>query len=236
MKTKTSLSALKGVLIVITLLITSVAQGQLMRSNNRNIAAAKRDHLGFTVSFGVRSSVLSSNYAAIDGMQALEEGGSAGLVWGSRAFETKLVIGYYYSAAQVKHTTDMIEMEATSNFYPLHAFKKEDSRINPYFSMGVTKNYYKLYGYYTTEENSQINYSVSREPYLGKLDVYNASLGAGVAINLLNNYDFVKLFAATQYNKPFSTIASNDFRQTKTSAQWSFNLGVSFGTNRLKGN
>jgi hypothetical protein len=130
----------------------------------------------------------------------------------------------------------MIELEVASNFYPLRALKKEDSRINPYFSMGVTKNYYKLYGYYTTEENSQINYSVSREPYLGKLDVYNASLGAGVAINLLNNYEFVKLFAATQYNKPFSTIASSDFRQTQTSGQWSFNLGVSFGTNRLKGN
>lgn len=234
MKTTAGLSALKGIIVLSSLLIASIAQAQLMRSTNRDVAAAKKDHLGFTVSFGVRSSTLTSNYAAINGMQALEEGGSAGLVWGSRSFETKLNIGYYYSAASVKHTVDMIEMEAASHFYPLRAIKKTDSRINPYFSAGVTKNYYKLYGYYTQAENGQINYSVSREPYLGKLDVYNASVGAGIAINLMNNYDFVKLFAAAQYNKPFNTIASTDFRQTQTSAQWSFNLGVSFGTNRLK--
>lgn len=236
MKTTTGLSALKGVILISSLFIATVAQGQLSRSNNRDVASAKKDHLGFTVSFGVRSSTLSSNYTAIDGMQALEEGGSAGLVWGSRSFETKLVIGYYYSAARVKHTIDMIELEATSHFYPLRALKKGDSKVNPYFSAGITKNYYKLYGYYTQEESGQVNYSVSREPYLGKLDVYNASLGAGISINLMNDFDFVKLFAATQYNTPFSTIASNDFRQTQTSAQWSFNLGVSFGTNRLKGN
>lgn len=236
MRTKTSPSALKGLLLLSSLFIAFVVQGQVARDTDRDIELVKKDHLGLTVSFGVRSSTLKSNHSAIDGMQALEEGGSAGLVWGSRAFETKLVMGYYYSAARVKHTVDMIEMEASSHFYPLRAIKKGTSRINPYFSAGVTKNYYKLYGFYTKDNVSPINYSVSREPYLGKLDVYNASLGAGVAINLMNDYDFVKLFAAAQYNKPFRSIASTDFHQTQTSDQWSFNLGVSFGTNRFKDN
>ncbi len=237
MKTTLSLSALKKVMFLSTLLITFIAQAQnevILRNTKRNVESAKKGHLGFTGSFGVRSSTLSSNYAAIDGMQILEEGGSAGLIWGSRAFETKLAIGYYYSASRVKHTIDLVEFEATSHFYPIRAFKKEYKRINPYISTGINKNQYKLYGFYTHEQNNTTNYSVSREPFLGKMNVYNASLGAGVAISLMNDYDFVKVFVATQYNKPFSTSASTDFRQTKTSGQWSFNLGVSFGTNQLK--
>ncbi|NBW34468.1 MAG: hypothetical protein EBR30_05505 [Cytophagia bacterium] len=237
MKTTLSLSTIKKVIFLSTLLITFIAQGQhevMFRNTVRNVEAVKKNHIGFTSSFGVRSSTLSSNYAAIDGMQVLEEGGSAGLLWGSRSFETKLAIGYYYSAARVKHTIDLVELEATSHFYPIRAFKKSSTRVNPYITTGINKNNYKLYGFYTQEKNTATNYSVSREPYIGKVDVYNASLGAGVAISLMNDYDFVKVFAATQYNKPFSTSSSADFHQTTISGQWSFNLGVSFGRNQFK--
>lgn len=239
MKSRINDSIARGVLLIIISLVVIIAQAQEfepLRKTEKDVEQVKRDHVGFMVSFGTRSSTLSSNYAAIDGMNVLEEGGSAGIIWGSRAFETEITLGYYYSAARVAHTTDLIEVRSSTRFYPLRAIKKGSSRVNPFLSAGVTKNYYKLYGYYTTEEITQINCSVSKEPYLGNLNVYNASVGAGVSVSLLNDYDFLKLFASTNYSRPFSTQSSTDFRQTTMSDLWSFNLGVSFGVNRFKNN
>lgn len=237
MKTKITDRVVRGILIILICLLVIAAQAQefeALRSYKKDIESVKRDHIGFAVSFGTRSSTLSSNYAAIDDTKVLQEGGAVGFIWGSRAFETEIVIGYYYSAASVTHTTDLIDVRSLTRFYPLRAIKKGGSRVNPFLSAGVTKNYHRLYGYYTKEETTKINYSVSKEPYIGNLNVYNALVGAGVSVSLLNDYDFVKLFASTNYSQPFSMQGSTDFRQTTMSGQLSFNLGVCFGVNRFK--
>lgn len=227
MKTKTLLRIAKSVFIV--MLSTFLF---IKKSEAQTRYVKQRDHLGFTASFGVRSNKVSSNYAAIDKMALLEEGGSAGLVWGTRVLETKLNIGFYYSSDKVPHTTDLIELETNTSFYPLSLLSKRNFFVEPYLTGGICKNYYKLHGFYVGEQAST-NRSVDIEPYLGSLDTYFLSIGTGVAVNLGDRYQFIKLFADAKYSSPFSSINSTVFKETHMSNQVTVNVGVSFGTNRL---
>ncbi len=229
MKTKTLFQIAKGVLIVMlsAFLFFKKSEAQTRYSN-------QRDHLGFTASFGIRSSKLSSNYTAIDKMALLEEGGSVGLIWGSKALETKLNFGLYYSSSKVPHTTDLIEIEANADFYPMTLITKRIHLVEPYFIGGISKNYYKLHGYYIGEQPGGVNRSVDIEPYLGSLGIYLFSVGSGVAVNLGDKYQFIKLFADAKYSRPFASKKSAVFTETNMSNQIAFNVGIAFGMNRLK--
>ncbi len=229
MKTKTLLQIAQGILIIIlsAFLFFKKADAQTRYSD-------QRDHLGFTASFGTRSNKVSSNYAAIDNMKLVEEGGSAGLIWGSKIVETKLTIGFYYSSSKVPHTTDLMEIESSTNFYPLSALTKKIHIVEPYVTGGFSKNYYKLHGYYIGEQPKGVNHSVAIEPYLGSLDVYLFSIGSGIDVNLGDKFQFIKLFADAKYSSPFASIKSTVFKDTRLSNQMTINVGVSFGMNRLK--
>ncbi|MEO7991294.1 MAG: hypothetical protein ABI663_17215 [Chryseolinea sp.] len=217
----------KGILVIMlsAFLFIKKSEAQTIYSENQ------RDHLGLVASFGTRYNTISSNYASIDKMRLQEEGGSAGVVWGRRAFETKLMIGFYYSGSKVPHTTDLIEIETSANFYPLSLFTKKNRVIDPYFVGGVSKNYYRMYGYYAKHEPGPSNHSVGIEPYLGSMDVYMLSIGSGVAFNLGSKFQFIRLFTGARYSKPFASIKSTTFNDTHFSNQITFNVGVSFGMN-----
>lgn len=229
MKTKILFQIAKGVLVVLlsSFLFFKKSEAQTRYSN-------QRDHIGFNASFGIRSSKISSNYTAIDKMALIEEGGSLGLLWGSKALETKLNIGFYYSSSKVPHTTDLIEIETSANFYPLTLITKRMHVVEPYLIGGISKNYYKLHGYYIGEQSGVINRSVDIEPFLGSLDIYLFSIGSGVAVNLGDKYQFIKLFADAKYSSPFASKKSSVFAETNMSDQLAVNVGVAFGMNRLR--
>lgn len=228
MKTKILFQIAKGVLVILlsSFLFFKKSEAQTHYSN-------QRDHLGFSASFGIRSNKVSSNYTAIDKMALLQEGGSAGLVWGTKALETKLNIGFYYSSDKVPHTTDLIEIQTNANFYPLSLITNKPHIVEPYLTGGISKNYYKFHGFYIGEKQSGTNYSVDIEPYLGSLDVYLFSIGSGVAVNLGDKYQFIKLFADAKYSSPFASKKSTVFKDTNISSQLGCNVGIAFGMNRL---
>lgn len=217
------------------LILTLFAASIVFATQAQEFGMEKKDHIGLTGSFGMRSGTLHSNLSAIDNMNLVNEGGSLGVLWGNKAFEAKLAVGYYYSNIQVAHTTDVLLAEFSSNFYPIRAITKRAVKVEPYLIGAIAKNYHKLHGYYVGDQSGPINYSVSLEPYLGYLDVYNASVGIGVEVSLLDDYDFVKIFADAKYSNPFTTRSSSAFTQTTVSNQVSFNLGISFGTNHFSG-
>ncbi len=225
MKTKTISGIAQSVLVLCIILFFHVANAQSSYIDQRY-------HFGLTASFGGRVNKISSNYAAIDKMNLVEEGGSLGLLWGSRSIETKVTLGFYYSASCVPHTTDLIEMEASANFSPLSLITKKFHLFEPYIIGGFSRNLYKMYGYYAAKQELPTNGSVDLEPHLGNINVFLVSIGTGVAVNLYDSYDFVKLFADVKYSSPVMTGKSTVFNDTHFSDQLSINLGVSFGVNR----
>lgn len=224
MKKRFILNASASLIILLSTLnfTTSLAQ----------INDAKKDHLGFSVSFGSRSNKITSDHSAIDKMKLVEEGASVGLLWGNDVVETKVTVGYYYSASSVPHTVDLVNFESSFQFYPLYALSGRTHKVQPYLTTGLAANNYKLHGYYSGAE-SETNYSTSIEPYLGNVTSYFGSAGAGFEVNLLDQNDFVKFFSEVNYNSALYQKSSELFKNTRVSNQLSINVGVSFGFNRF---
>ncbi len=211
-------------LVLLFVMFHTISEAQI---NKRS-----KDHLGFFVSFGTRSNKITSNHTAINNMKLMEEGGSAGLLWGNHMIETKLSIGYYYSASRAAHTVDLINVESAIQFYPLSAITGKTHVVEPYLTTGLSANTYKFYGFYASNEPAP-NYSLSMEPYLGNVNSYLGSVGAGLTINLLNEGNFVKLFTEVNYNTVLLQKSSDLFKNTQVSNQLNVNVGVSFGINRF---
>jgi hypothetical protein len=228
MKRIVTLRTAKNILVILTVFSTLTTQAQ-----EEGVKKIKRDYFGFAASLGTRASTLSSNYAAINNMEVKQEGGALGVLWGGKGFQTRLTGGYYPSTDNVAHTTDLIQLDLSVNLYPIYIIQKKAYIIEPYFTGGICRNYYKLYGFYTSEQASNSNYSVTIEPYLGKVSAYNAVIGAGLEINLLDEYEFCKIFVDARYSSPISEKASFVFAQTSASSQLNINIGVAFGTNRF---
>ncbi len=194
----------------------------------------KKDHIGFSVSFGAQSNKIESEHEAVNDMNLHEEGGSIGLLWGNNMIETKLTVGYYYSAARVPHTVDLVNLESAFQFYPLNAISGRTHKVEPYLTSGLAANNYKFHGFYAGQDATTPNYSVSIEPYLGNVTTYFASLGAGLQINLLKQHaNFVKLFSEVNYQSALYQKSSELLKNTRVTNPVSIKVGVSFGLNRL---
>jgi len=224
MKKSIILQATTSLIILFAILNFTTSEAQISNS--------ERNHIGVSVSFGAKSAKLSSDLTAIHAMNLMEEGGSAGLLWGNKVVETKLTVGFYYSASRVPHTVDLVNLESSFNFYPLSAISGRRHLVEPYFTAGLAANNYKFYGFYTGSESTP-NYSVSMEPYLGNVVSYFGSVGTGLEVNLLRENDFVKLFTEINYNSALLQKSSAPFANTSISNQISVSIGLSFGLNRF---
>jgi hypothetical protein len=224
MKNRFILNAGVGLIILLSTLNITISQAQADDE--------KKDHLGFSVSFGTKTNRIVSNHSAINNMKLAEEGGSVGLLWGNDLLEAKVNVGFYYSSARVPHTVDLVNLESTLQFYPLFALTGKTHKVQPYLSTGLAVNNYKLYGYYAGTEG-EVNYSISIEPYLGNITTYFGSLGAGLEVNLIDQNDFVKLFTEINYYSPLQKTSSVLFNDSQVTRQLGINVGVSFGLNRF---
>ncbi len=188
-------------------------------------------YMGFEVSFGVRSFAINSNIAAINKMAVVEEGASLGVIFGNDYLKAKVrAAGFYYSASKVPHTVDLFESEGLLNFYPMKYLLKRKLPLDVYLLGGIGMDNLKFYGNYLTEDPGKINYSTTKEPYLGKLSQINASVGVGFEYQLPMANDFVHLFAEAKYGKPVRSASNNDsFEGTSVINFTSISAGVSFG-------
>ncbi len=202
---------------------TTGVQAQHMRNSQYR-------YIGFEANFGVKSSRISSDLAAIHNMNIMEEGGSLGLVMGNQIVKGRIqAAGFYYSNSSVKHTVNLIESAMILNVYPLKLVNKSRQAINPYVSGGVDYTMLKFFGYYNnTEANKNVNYS-SSAPYLGKISDTRGTIGGGIEWRLPQVRDFVHLFVEARYSWAIAQTADELFQNTKVSNSTSINIGVSFG-------
>ena len=197
--------------------------------------------LGFDVSFGTRLFQLQSNMGAIDGMNVLEEGGTAGVVFGNPLVQVKLRQGYFYSASSVRYTTDLIETGIEMNINLMQLSGLGFRQWEPYVLAGVTRDAVKFHGHYldisggtsTTYQDrggsQKPNYSRSEMPYLGSVVLARLEAGCGVQYRVKVMESFVHLFGEVRYGYAVGSSASQQFENTSAAHQLSLSIGTSFG-------
>ena len=125
--------AIKGTLALVLFIVVQISSVNAQGLRNSNYR-----YVGFEANFGVKSSKLSSDLAALNNMNLVEEGGSVGLVMGNQLVKGRMqVAGFYYSNSTVKHTVNLVESSLGLNVYPLKFINKSRQAINPYVSGGV---------------------------------------------------------------------------------------------------
>jgi hypothetical protein len=207
-------------LIVAMSIYVSFAEAQSSRGN----------HVGLEGTFGVRAFTIKSDIPELSNLKVLEEGGSAGFVMGTPFIKLNTrAVGFYYSAASTSRTIDMFEIETTVNFYPLQLLKNYSSPINFFITGGLTMDKIKFFGHYLSADESNINYSNIREPYLGSITQINATGGFGVEYKM-PNVNFVTLFSEVRVGLPIQTVTKGGhFENTSIQDYTAVCIGVSFG-------
>lgn len=198
-----------------------------------NSAFAQDDYryFGLAADFGVKSTTLSSDLVAIDGMDVGVEGGSLGFVAGNEVLKSRFrVAGFYYSSSKVRHSVNIFASGAAFNIYPIKVLNKSRQALNPYVSGGIDYNNLKFRGYYvSTTPDRKTNYSRSSAPYIGRIGTVGGTAGVGLEWRLPYEYDFVHLFAEARYTWIFRSKADEVLKNTRAENPTSINIGVSFG-------
>jgi hypothetical protein len=231
MKTRMNENVVKGVLIFCIFMVlalkscTSLAQEF---PTKHTIV-----YYGFDASFGVRLFTLHSDLDKINGMNVQEEGGCMGLVIGNKIWQTKLRQGFFYSAANVPYTTDLVETELNLNINPLQIIKSRFRSFEPYITTGVERNAIKLYGSYVKIDRAHdaaglVN--ANTEPYLGQIVITRVGVGGGLQYRVPYHRSFLRLFAEARYGYALANNTSSTwFKYTTVSSQAAISVGVSFG-------
>jgi hypothetical protein len=188
---------------------------------------------GITASFGSRSFDLSSGIKEINQTKVGMGGGQLGIFYGNQAMRANITLfGYYSSASNIKGSIDLYTNGASVNFYPIAALTGKTSKIQPYFSTGVAYEKMKFYGHYLAGPDTKVNYSVTRQPSIGKVNQLNATIGAGVELNVTPGFrNFVHVFTEVKYGaKLFNQGSNSNFASTSSSHQVLMNIGLRFGS------
>jgi hypothetical protein len=218
---------LKGCLIFSIILAGGLQSGSLMAQGLKQFA--RKYQVGFEGSFGIKSFTISSNIAKIDGLNVVEEGGTFGMVAGTKIARVRIRQGFYYSSSSVTQTVDEVRSSVGVNFYPLQLFTT-NAKLLPYITMGVERNIFKMHGFYGDDGSTRHNYSVSEAPYLGKISTIQSSIGLGLEYRIKIPGHFVGFFAEARYGKNMRTVSSTKlFTETGISDQIGMNVGITYG-------
>jgi hypothetical protein len=222
---------LKAGLILIGILSSQLHSCTLSAQGIKEFA--RKYHVGLEASFGVKAFDISSNVDKIDGLNVMEEGGALGLVVGGKVTRLRVRQGFYYSSASVAQTIDEVRSAVNFNVYPLELFL-DNARLLPYFTIGMERNLFKMYGFYGNETSSaKPNYSLSEAPFLGKVTTIQASVGAGLEYRVRIPRHFVNFFGEAHYGKSVKTTSSAAlFNATRLSDQMAITIGICYGYSR----
>jgi hypothetical protein len=195
---------------------------------------AGNHQMGLESTFGLKSFDIRSNIAEINTLHVQLEGGTLGVVLGSKSVVLKIRQGFYYSSASVAHTIDEVKSEVLLNFYPTYFIKKE-SRLKPYMLIDMERNIFRMHGFYAGEDQTRVNHSLSLDPHLGNVSTIQAGVGAGLEHRIKSQTHFVAFFGEAKYCQPIRMSSSNQlFAETKLSSQLLLSVGISFGYYRYE--
>ena len=190
---------------------------------------------GLEGGLGIQSATIKSDIAELNNLSWVAEGGRILFVSGNSTLMTKCGLGFYYSASNVPQTIDLFYSELSVNFYPLSLTTARSIRINPYLVAGAFYNLYKFGGTYLGENTEPRNFSIADENYLAKINQINVHLGAGIEYRLIDERQFLNLFAEGTCAAPIlSGTQVAAFEQTTTAKNVQAHVGVRFGLTRYR--
>jgi len=198
-----------------------------------SVSSVARAQRSFSASFGVHSVKAGSNISQIDRALINVAGGQIGVVFGEKVFRYEIgLLGYYSSVSQISGTVDLYTNSASVKFYPLNLFAWQSSRWDPYFTGGIAYDRFKFYGQYAGPDRAKANYSAD-DPHIGDIRLTNAVFGTGLEFKLVNEADFLHLFAEVKYaHNLTATSTRTALANTALAGHTMINIGISFGTHR----
>lgn len=228
MTTRLKINQTKGIFYIIVCIVTFL---HALVANAQPTEKRVFRLQGFESSYGIRVFQVASNIKQIDMLSVMTEGGSAGLIAGSKVMRTRITTGFFYSASSVVQTVDAFELDASTILFPLKGLLK-NKRTRPYVTSGLTYNKIKFAGGYLNKDGVRQNRSITTDEYIGKLHQFNLTGGLGTELSLLDKFDFLNLFIEAKINLPIqSETNTSAFLHTETTAQLVMNIGVRFGAN-----
>jgi hypothetical protein len=229
MKSRITLNQTNIFFIVLVISLTLSVFVSNAQSFNKN---QKTYYRGIDGGFGIHTFKMNSDISQIDKSVASLAGGRLGVVFGSSIVRTKIDFGYYSSTSGIAGTVDLYRNTASVNFYPLNAITKKHSRVEPYLTAGVAYNNIKMYGYYLSNDNAKLNYSVSQAPYVGSIKQVNGTIGTGIEVKIMEKNDFVHMFSEVVLGGNIFHNHTETFQNSSVSKQMTISVGVSFGVLR----
>lgn len=208
---------------------TTANEGGYVRERTRDVYGIFK---GAGASFHSRIFSLKSDIPELDGLTVYQEGGQAGLFVGNRTLRARLgLLGLMYSAMRVPRTINVFEVEGGLNYYFLSASKRMRF-VEPYVTSGLVFDVLRFKGHYLAGEDVIVNNSAP-EPYLGSITKFDATVGGGIELGILNAEQFVHFFTEVKYGVKLSQSASNQaFENTSVSNQTMVSIGLRFGSLR----
>ena len=223
-------------LLRIQYLCIAIAMGLLSQAAHAQIRGAMSGSVrGLEGGLGLQSATIKSNIEELNNLSWVAEGGKILFVSGNQTLMTRCGLGFYYSASNVPQTIDLFYSEVSANFYPLGLLRSGTMRINPYLVAGAFYNVYKFGGTYLAENAEPRNLSIADESYLAKINQINFHVGAGLEYRLIDEIQFLTLFAEGTWAAPVLSKASlPTFEETSTTKNIQAHIGVRFGVTRYR--
>jgi len=217
--------------------------GDLIREKAKAISDSVREltskkcpvYMGAELAFSYPQYLLKSRIAELKQLPVSFIGMNLGGIIGNQIGKVKTNVGMYRSNPAVPYEIDMIQGAVSANIYFLRLKKITYHTLEPYSVVGITYQRTKFYGNYLPTANdggrTQINYSSSEPPVLGRTGFAAISFGAGVEYQLESKNElFIHFFAEVGYGIKIGAIASNSsFDGTAPSNLTSISIGTSFG-------
>ncbi|MBI3483215.1 MAG: hypothetical protein HY015_09640 [Bacteroidetes bacterium] len=187
-------------------------------------------YYGYGLSLSVPQQTLSSNISQLNGLKVNLVGYNLGGMIANKYGKLKANIGSYYSGSSTPYEIDVLRGSISGHIYMLRLSKVKAHLFEPYAVLGMSQQVSKFYGNYLSNDPQNVSSSTS-QPLLGKVNSTRMNVGAGVELQLENDFQkFIHVFAEVTYGAPLSSSASNSsFSQTKVMNAITFNLGVNFG-------
>lgn len=227
MKKSINTKSIREIMLVLVIIFIGVAITNKAKAQSFH----NYTYYGFGLSLSVPTQTLKSNIPQLNGLKVNFIGSNIGGMIANKHGKLKANFGTYYSGSSVPYEIDMIRGNISANIYLLRLTEVVKAHLfEPYAVFGVSEQVSKFHGDFFSND-TQNSSNPTSQPLAGKVNSIRMNVGAGVELQLENDYQkFVHLFAEVTYGSPLSSSSSNkEFSQTKVMNAITFNVGINFG-------
>src|SRR5258706_1286408 len=151
------------IIFTLTMLALVIAKTMCVAQMQYYQRVNQKTYLGVDASFGTRSNRYYSDLDYIKGINDMELGGSVGILFGKKWFQSKIKLGQFKSSnlSSMEKTLKTSTQELAINIFPLAFLPGKQSFLDFYTVLGIDRSSTMFSGTYTPPAPSQDNGSGS---------------------------------------------------------------------------